>query len=216
MENLKITNIIATFNINQNFSKDQFRWIAANGINTELNSTRPHLIIIRLRRIDKKNYTISATLRRNGKVLLAGAKTNREIFHVARRITRYIYAAIIKGDDSPVNSCDYEQYQARNLQIRNIAATLSLPFRIHIENLHKEINENKYDMIFKSSFYNPWKFSALHTKFILPDRNYLSVQIFMSGKIIITGAHNNKDIILSSQFLQELLTHYDRRKITTS
>ena len=215
MENLKITNIIATFNINQTFSKDQFRWIAANGLNTELHPKRPHLIIIRLRRIDKKNYTISATLRRNGKVLLSGAKTNREIFHIARRITRYIYAAIIKGDDSPVNSCDYEQYQVKNLQIRNIAATISMPFRIHIENLHKEINENKYDMIFNSSLYEPTQFPALRTRFVLPNQRYLSVHIFISGKIIISGARNNKEIILSSQFLQELLAHYDRRKIMT-
>ena len=157
MENLKIVNIVATFNIGQIFSNNRFRWIAEYGLNTELNPKRPHIIIIRLRRIHKNqsHYTISAILSKNGKIILSGAKNNQEVYRMAHRVTRYIIYAVNMGAKLDNHTHDYGQYKVKNLKIQNITGHMTFPFNINIKSLQNDIEDKKFEMIFCSSQYKP-------------------------------------------------------------
>ena len=217
METVKISNIVATFRLGQFFSERRLKWIARHGYNTELNPNKFHSVIMRLRRPCSCDghtpYTISALVFRNGKVMLSGARSTVEVSKMAGRISRYIQSALNEGAKLAADAHDYGKCQVKNLNIHNIVGSMTMPFRIHVEHLHNDITlSQKHTKIFKSSRFCTTVFPALRTKFILTNQSHtLAVNIFISGKVVMTGALNIEEITSCAQSISELLKSYDRK-----
>lgn len=194
-----ITNIVATFRLGAFFCERAIRWIARYGINTEYNPRHFHSLIMRLRR---NGTTISALIFRNSKVVLSGAKSIGDVQWAVRKVTNYVNHGFNKGAKEINDIRHAGNCKVSKLIIRNIVATKSMSYRLNIEKL----NNNS---VFCKSIYDPTIFPALRAKFMCND-HMLSINFFISGKLVITGAKKIEQINCCVKFLSDFLPQFER------
>jgi len=155
--------------------------IAMQARNAEYNPKRFAAVIMRIRE-PKTTALIFST----GKIVVTGAKSEQLAKHAARK-----YAKIIQ-------KLGFEA-KFREFKIQNIVASADARFPIRLENL--SIDHRLF------SSYEPELFPGLIYRMVEPK---VVLLIFVSGKIVLTGAKTRKDIIQAFENIYPVLEQFKK------
>ena len=150
--------------------------IALHARNAEYNPRRFAAVVIRLR-----SPKTTALVFESGKMVVTGAKTEEESHKAARK-----YARMIQMLKYPVSFS--------NFVIQNIVGSVDVKFAIDLEKISTQHSQ------FCS--YEPEVFPGLVYKMIEPK---IVILIFVSGKLVLTGAKRKADIDTAFQKIYPLL-----------
>ncbi|KAL3086668.1 hypothetical protein niasHS_008181 [Heterodera schachtii] len=179
-----ISNCTVVFKINvQPLTREQFLAIAQRGANTEYNPRRFHAIIIRIRTTTGK--TVAALVFQSARVVLTGVSHPSSANKMAARVLRRIqHTQSIRLD-------------IHQLRVVNIVGVQTFPQRISVERL-----QNTLDGI-----YDPTIFPALRCKLL----NGVTCLVYISGKVIVTGAKSLDILHQSFTILSNIVPEYFRK-----
>ena len=155
------------------------REIALKAKNAEYNPRRFAAVIMRI-----KEPKTTALIFSSGKIVCTGARTEEE----SRQASR-IYAKIILKLGFPVRFTEFT--------VQNIVASCDVKFPIRLEGL-----ANTY---LKFCSYEPEMFPGLIFHMLEPK---IVLLIFVSGKIVLTGAKKREDIYKAYQKIIPILTQF--------
>ena len=155
------------------------REIALKAKNAEYNPRRFAAVIMRI-----KEPKTTALIFSSGKIVCTGARTEEE----SRQASR-IYAKIILKLGFPVRFTEFT--------VQNIVASCDVKFPIRLEGL-----ANTY---LKFCSYEPEMFPGLIFHMLDPK---IVLLIFVSGKIVLTGAKKREDIYKAYQKIIPILTQF--------
>jgi transcription initiation factor TFIID TATA-box-binding protein len=153
--------------------------IATSARNAEYNPKRFAAVIMRIR--DPKT---TALIFMSGNMVCTGAKSEEDSKIAARK-----YAAIIKKLNFPVKFLDFK--------IRNIVGSCDVKFPIRLEGL--AYSHNNY------ASYEPELFPGLIYRMVKPK---IVLLIFVSGKIVLTGAKSREDIYQGFENIYPVLSEF--------
>jgi transcription initiation factor TFIID TATA-box-binding protein len=157
------------------------REIALKAKNAEYNPRRFAAVIMRI-----KEPKTTALIFSSGKMVCTGARTEEE----SRQASR-IYAKIILKLGFPVKFCEFT--------VQNIVASCDVKFPIRLEGL-----ANTY---LKFCSYEPEMFPGLIFHMLDPK---IVLLIFVSGKIVLTGAKKREDIYRAYQKIIPILSQFKK------
>ena len=157
------------------------REIALKAKNAEYNPNRFAAVIMRI-----KEPKTTALIFSSGKMVCTGARTEEE----SRQASR-IYAKIILKLGFPVKFAEFT--------VQNIVASCDMKFPIRLEKLAS--NHLKF------SSYEPEMFPGLIYRMIEPK---IVLLIFVSGKIVLTGAKTREDIYKAYQNILPILSQFKK------
>jgi len=157
------------------------REIALKAKNAEYNPRRFAAVIMRI-----KEPKTTALIFSSGKIVCTGARTEEE----SRQASR-IYAKIILKLGFPVKFCEFT--------VQNIVASCDVKFPIRLEGL-----ANTY---LKFCSYEPEMFPGLIFHMLEPK---IVLLIFVSGKIVLTGAKKREDIYRAYQKIIPILNQFKK------
>lgn len=175
-----IVNIVAC--VNYGSPLDLYK-IATHLRNAEFNPKRFPAATIRI-----QEPKATALAFKNGKVNIVGCKTEEDAYLAARKFGR-----LFKNLGFKVK---LEQFL-----IANIVATMNCQFPIHLDTLASSRHK-----VFCT--YNPEVFSGLIYRY--NQRSKCTFLVFVSGKIIVTGAKTIEDIHAATNYLYPILQQYAR------
>eukprot|EP00037_Helgoeca_nana_P000800 m.23825 g.23825 ORF g.23825 m.23825 type:complete len:266 (-) comp11069_c0_seq1:60-857(-) len=153
--------------------------IAIQARNAEFRPTRFAAVIMRLR-----DPRTTALIFASGKMVCTGAKSEEASRTAARK-----YARIIQKLGFKVTFKDFK--------IQNMVGSCDVKFPIRLEGLH--YNQQPF------SKYEPEMFSGLMYRLVEPK---VVLLIFVSGKVIITGAKTRQQIYEAFEAIYPVLTEY--------
>mmetsp|Transcript_28267 Transcript_28267/g.74153 ORF Transcript_28267/g.74153 Transcript_28267/m.74153 type:complete len:256 (+) Transcript_28267:249-1016(+) len=153
--------------------------IATQARNAEFRPTRFAAVIMRLR-----EPRTTALIFASGKMVCTGAKSEEASRTAARK-----YARIIQKLGFKVTFKDFK--------IQNMVGSCDVKFPIRLEGLH--YNQQPF------SKYEPEMFSGLMYRLVEPK---VVLLIFVSGKVIITGAKTRQQIYEAFEAIYPVLTEY--------
>eukprot|EP01132_Coremiostelium_polycephalum_P001178 gene1178-1490_t len=159
--------------------------IALGARNAEYNPKRFAAVIMRIR-----EPKTTALIFKSGKMVCTGAKSEESSRLAARK-----YARIIQKLDFPAKFTDFK--------IQNIVGSCDVKFPIRLEGL-----QNAH-MSFTN--YEPEIFPGLIYKMIQPK---VVLLIFVSGKIVLTGAKVREEIYEAFENIYPVLTAFKKNPIT--
>jgi len=163
---------------NHNNGKINLVELALNCRNSEFNPKRFSACIMRLRGTTLfPNLRTTGLIFGNGKIVITGSKSESQAFYSAKQ-----FAKIIKKLGYPILN---ENNLRDDFKIHNIVAMVSLNHLIRLDGLATD-SEHK---LFAS--YEPEIFAGLIYRMVRPK---VVLLIFVSGKILFTGAKSVKDI----------------------
>ncbi|KAL3099279.1 hypothetical protein niasHT_028226 [Heterodera trifolii] len=178
-----ISNCIVVFKINvEPLTREQFLAIAQRGANAEYNPRRFHAIIMRIRTTTGK--TVAALVFQSARVVLTGVPHPNSATKMAARVLRRIQhtQSITLG--------------IHQLRVVNIVGVHTFPKRISVERLQNNLG----------GIYDPTIFPALRCKL----SSGVTCLIYISGKVIVTGAKTLDVIQHSFNDLSRILPNYYR------
>ncbi|KAL3117761.1 hypothetical protein niasHT_004890 [Heterodera trifolii] len=179
-----ISNSTVVFKINvEPLTREQFLAIAQRGANTEYNPRRFHAIIMRIRTTTGK--TVAALIFQSARVVLTGVPHPISANKMAARVLRRI--------QHTQNGITLDIHQ---LRVVNIVGVQTFPQRIGVERLQNTLGGT----------YDPTIFPALRCKLL----NGVTCLIYISGKVIVTGAKTLDVIQHSFNDLSSILPNYYR------
>ncbi|KAL3107638.1 hypothetical protein niasHT_012720 [Heterodera trifolii] len=180
-----ISNCTVVFKINvQPLTREQFLAIAQRGVNTEYNPRRFHAIIIRIRTTTGK--TVAALVFQSARVVLTGVPHPSIASKMAARVLRRIQHT------QSGTTLDIHQ-----LRVVNIVGVQTFPQRISVERLQNTLG----------GIYDPTIFPALRCKLL----NGVTCLIYISGKVIVTGAKSLDILHQSFTNLSNIVPDYFRK-----
>ena len=157
------------------------REIALKAKNAEYNPNRFAAVIMRI-----KEPKTTALIFSSGKMVCTGARTEEE----SRQASR-IYAKIILKLGFPVKFTEFT--------VQNIVASYDVKFPIRLEGLARKN--------LKFCSYEPEMFPGLIFHMIEPR---IVLLIFVSGKIVLTGAKNREDIYIAYHKILPILSEFKK------
>ena len=157
------------------------REIALKAKNAEYNPNRFAAVIMRI-----KEPKTTALIFSSGKMVCTGARTEEE----SRQASR-IYAKIILKLGFPVKFAEFT--------VQNIVASCDVKFPIRLEKLASSH--------FEFSSYEPEMFPGLIFHMLNPK---IVLLIFVSGKIVLTGAKTREDIYKAYQNILPILSQFKK------
>ncbi|KAL3109922.1 hypothetical protein niasHT_016538 [Heterodera trifolii] len=179
-----ISNCTVVFKINvQPLTREQFLTIAQSGANTEYNPRRFHAIIICIRTTTGK--TVAALVFQSARVVLTGVSHPSSANKMAARVLRRI---------QHTQSITLDIHQ---LRVVNIVGVQTFPQRISVERLQNTLG----------GIYDPTIFPALRCKLL----NGVTCLVYISGKVIVTGAKSLDILHQSFTILSNIVPKYFRK-----
>ncbi|KAK8815712.1 hypothetical protein WA538_004837 [Blastocystis sp. DL] len=159
-----IHNIVATININKSINLED---VMKKLRNAEYNPKRFGALIVRIR-----EPRCTALIFKSGKIVLAGTKSEEEVRQAAKKFVEILSKCIgnLKTDDAAP-------------RIHNIVAVGDCKFPIRLEGLSVDHIE--------FTTYEPELFSGLIYRMSEPK---VVLLIFVSGKVVVTGATKQSEI----------------------
>jgi transcription initiation factor TFIID TATA-box-binding protein len=164
----KIQNVVGTVNLGCKLDLKEITW---KGKATEYNPNRFAAVIMRLR-----NPKTTGLIFSSGKMVITGARSEEECQLASRK-----YARIIEKMGFPVKYSEFK--------IQNVVASADVKFPIHLEKLETDHMTRKVEN--SEIQFMPELFPGLVYRLKHPKMAFL---IFVSGKIVITGARSFKEI----------------------
>jgi transcription initiation factor TFIID TATA-box-binding protein len=163
------------------------REIALQAKNAEYNPKRFAAVIMRIR-----EPKTTALIFASGKMVCTGARSEEDSKKAARQ-----YAKIINKLNFPVKFTEFK--------VQNIVGSCDVGFPIRLEGL-----ANAHS---RFCSYEPEMFPGLIYRMQKPK---IVLLIFVSGKIVLTGAKDRNDIYLAFQNIYHTLLSFKKKKETTS
>ena len=182
----KLQNIVSTANLGCEL---KLREIALQAKNAEYNPKRFAAVIMRI-----KEPKTTALIFSSGKMVCTGAKSEDDSRKASRK-----YAKVIKSLGFKVEFKDFK--------VQNIVGSCDIKFQIHLNKLNgilakvapKE-SQNKSQKI--KCHYEPEVFPGLIYHMVRPE---IVLLIFVSGKIVLTGAKQKEEIFQAFSKIYPLL-----------
>ena len=150
--------------------------------NTEYHPKRFAALVMRI-----KTPQTTALIFSSGKVVVTGAKNEKE-----SKLSCKKFARIIKKLDFPA--------QFKDFKIQNIVASCEVGYKVSLENLVSSEHAN-------SCRYEPELFPGLIYKMIEPK---VTLLIFVSGKIVITGAKDKNGVFQAFKNISPVLINFKK------
>ncbi|XP_052866565.1 TBP-related factor [Anopheles cruzii] len=147
--------------------------------NSEYNPSRFHGVVMRIR-----DPRCTALVFRSGKIICTGAKNEQEANLGLRKFVR-----IIQKLGFSVRFLDFK--------VQNLIATADLRFPIRLENLNQVHGQ--------FSSYEPELFPGLIYRMVKPR---VVILIFVNGKLVFTGAKNQREISESLENIYPILQSF--------
>jgi transcription initiation factor TFIID TATA-box-binding protein len=149
--------------------------------NTEYNPKRFSACIMRLRGSDMfPNMRTTGLIFGNGKIVITGSKSEAQGFYSAKQFAKIIRKLGYRFLNEDSLRSDFK--------VHNVVATVSLNHLIRLDGLATDTDHK----LFVS--YEPEIFAGLIYRMAIPDAQYRVVLlIFVTGKIVLTGAKSIKD-----------------------
>jgi transcription initiation factor TFIID TATA-box-binding protein len=168
--------------------KLDLRDIALKARNAEYNPKRFAAVIMRIR-----EPKTTALIFASGKMVCTGARSEEDSKKAARQ-----YAKIIAKLGYEVRFTEFT--------IQNIVGSCDVKFPIRLEGLAASDNS-------KFCSYEPEMFPGLIYRMLSPK---IVLLIFVSGKIVLTGAKNREDIYKAYQTILPILKSYKKKEVNNS
>ena len=182
LENLiqpKIENVVSTVDLS---CKLDLRKIAIQARNSEYNPKRFAAVIMRINQPKSTSLIFS-----NGKMVCTGTKTEVDSKKACKK-----FAKSIQKLGFAINFKDFK--------IQNLVASCDLGFKINLNSM-SEYDNNKEGFI----SYDPELFPGLILRLIKPKIVFL---IFVSGKMVLTGAKRKEDLVEGFNKTSPLLLNF--------
>ena len=176
----KIVNIVAC--VDYGCDLDLFK-IATHARNAEYNPKRFPAVTLRIQEPKATGLTF-----KNGKMNIVGCRTEESAYLSARKFGR-----ILRNLGFPV--------KMKSFTIANMVATMDTRFPIHLESLASSAHR-----IFVT--YNPEIFAGLIYRITSKPRS--TFLIFVSGKIVVTGAKSLESIVAAANYIYPILAQFVR------
>jgi len=186
---IKIVNVVATANLSRALN---LRTIALAARNAEFNPDRFNALVVRFDKPSSTGLVFSS-----GKIVVTGVKSEADASMACKRI-----AAMVKklGFEKAVAANDLNEFK-----VQNIVAQSDLGFPIQLEHLAFEHH--------KFASYEPEIFPGLIYRMQDPK---LVCLIFVTGKIVFTGAKFQEDIPEAMTKLYPVLQGFRKSRYTTA
>ena len=162
--------------------KLDLKTIALKARNAEYNPKRFAAVIMRIR-----EPKTTALIFSSGKMVVTGAKDETQARNAARKFTR-----IIQKIDFPAKFSDFK--------IQNLVASVDVKFPIRLEGLAQNH--------FTFSSYEPEVFPGLIYRMMNPK---VALLIFVSGKLVLTGARTRDDIKRAYEKIYPVLKEFEKK-----
>ena len=185
----KIENIVSTANLDCHLN---LREIALQLKNAEYNPKRFSALIIKLK-VPKTTGLIFS----NGRIVCLGAKTEETSKKACRKL-----AKILKSLNYKVSFKEF--------QIQNIVGSVDVKFKISLIKLYMYFLKNNTYKSMNLVIYEPDQFPGLIYRMIEPR---IVLLIFVSGKIVLTGAKYRNDIYEGFKNIYPVLTKFKLESI---
>lgn len=150
--------------------------------NAEYNPKRFAAVIMRVR-----EPKTTALIFQSGKMVVTGAKNETSSLKAART-----YARIIQ-------KLGFEEVKFRDFKIQNIVGSADAKFAIRLEGLADEHSD--------FSSYEPELFPGLIYRMVDPK---VVLLVFVSGKVVITGAKSREDVYAAWESLYPVLEEFKK------
>ena len=160
----------------------ELKTIALKAKNSEYNPKRFAAVIMRI-----KEPKTTALIFASGKMVCTGARSEQDSRKAARQ-----YAKIIQ-------KLGYDKVRFSEFKIQNIVGSCDVKFQISLEGLSAGT---------KSSSYEPEIFPGLIFKMLQPK---IVLLIFVSGKIVLTGAKEKEEIFEAFKKIYPVLQRYKKK-----
>eukprot|EP00051_Salpingoeca_urceolata_P005692 m.75998 g.75998 ORF g.75998 m.75998 type:complete len:227 (+) comp14500_c1_seq1:309-989(+) len=168
-------------------TKLDLKHIALHARNAEYNPRRFAAVIMRIR-----EPRTTALIFASGKMVCTGAKSEDDAFLAARK-----YARIVQRLGHP-------DVKFQNFKIQNMVGCVDLKFAIRLEGVACE-----HPVL---STYEPELFPGLVFRLAEPR---VVMLIFVSGKVVFTGAKNREDIYAAFNTIYKILDKYAKHRRST-
>lgn len=174
----QISNIISSVNLGTNLN---LRNIYLKIKNSEYNSIKGPKLILKL-----KDKNITATIFPSGKLICSGAKNEKETKTACKKFAKIVYK--VEGRDDKVD--------LKNFKIQNIVASYDVKFKICLSKLYNEINNliNNSKKLGSNDNYVKFNNDISPSIIFYINEPNISLLIFESGKIVLSGAKKRKEI----------------------
>ena len=191
-----LQNIVSTANLGCDL---KLRQIALQARNAEYNPKRFAAVIMRI-----KEPKTTALIFSSGKMVCTGAKSEEDSKKASRK-----YAKIIKSLGFPV--------EFKEFKVQNIVGSCDVKFQISLSKLHMKLGKitiNSNSMNNKNRkyicHYEPEIFPGLIYHMLEPE---IVLLIFVSGKIVLTGAKERRKIYEAFEKIYPLLYKFKHENL---
>ena len=154
--------------------------VAFRARNAEYNPRKVNAVVVRFR-----SPRSTALIYSNGKVMVTGSRSEEDARTACKKV------AVI------VNKCNHPNVRFADFKIENIVASTDVRYPVRLEGLAYEHRA--------SCSYEPELFPGLVYRLLEPK---ISLLIFVSGKVVITGGRNRQDIITAFKSIYPVLHKY--------
>lgn len=154
--------------------------VAFRARNAEYNPRKVNATVLRFR-----SPRCTALVYSNGKVMVTGSRSEEDARTACKKV------AVI------VSKCDHPNVRFAEFKIENIVASTDVRYPVRLEGLAYEHRA--------SCSYEPELFPGLVYRLLEPK---ISLLIFVSGKVVITGGRNRADIIEAFKSIFPVLHKY--------
>ena len=171
----KITNIVSSINLGCNLN---LKNIALKLKNAEFNSNKISTIILK-----SKDIKVTSTIFSNGKMICSGAKNEKESKLACKKFSK-----IVKKMGYNV--------ELRDFKIQNIVASYDIKFKISLLDLYNKLNFmiNNSKNFGNNNNYCKFNKELFPTLIFYINESKISLLFFESGKVVLYGAKNIKEI----------------------
>ena len=160
--------------------------ITTKARNAEYNPRRFAAVIMRIR-----EPKTTALIFSSGKMVVTGAKDETQARNAARKFTRII------------QKIGYEEAKFSEFRIQNLVASVDVKFPIRLEGLAQKH--------YHFSSYEPEVFPGLIYRMLRPK---VALLIFVSGKLVLTGAKHRDDINQAFKNIYPVLKEFEKKNIS--
>jgi transcription initiation factor TFIID TATA-box-binding protein len=161
--------------------------LAMHARNAEYNPKRFSAVVLRLR-----HPAATALVFHSGKIMVTGTRTEHDCRLAARKFARL------------VQKLGNEDARFVSFQIHNMVGTADLRFPVQLERLHADHSQ--------FSTYEPELFPGLVYRHIRPS---VALLIFVSGKVVLTGAKTRADLFTAFESVYAALKDYRKMESST-
>lgn len=156
--------------------------------------------------VNMPNSKISLKIFKNGSIQMSGIKSIKACNTVLNKLINEISKEYGIIEDNVVKEIDFieekvDEISISKFKIDMINSGFELQYQVNRENLYNKLLDNKIDCKFEPSIH-----AGVNIKF-LPEGNEKKVSIFVfeSGNIIITGAKNINNIVESYEYISKFM-----------